>query len=253
MFSMICGLIGIMSAMPEEGELIKKNMHQAEKIEVGGRQFFRGQIEEKEVLFCLSGIGKVSAATTATLMIDKFGVEKILFTGVAGGGNETEVGDIVIGKSYLQHDLDLTPIYPKFYISNLDKQILHADDALIANMEKAASAYLEVRKLQPFNLIKDPKVHVGLVLSGDQFIYSEYQRDRIFSDLKSVDLDKFHAVEMEGAAVAQVCHEFKLPFVVIRAISDKANSESQIDFPLFIQQVASEYSIGILKEFFKDN
>jgi adenosylhomocysteine nucleosidase len=123
MFTALIASIGIMSAMPQEADIILKKIEGQETIQMGTRQFVKGTFEGVPVVFSLCGVGKVSAATTATLLIAKFNVDEIIFTGVAGGGSGTEIGDIVIGSSYLQHDLDLQPIFPQFYVYSLGEQL----------------------------------------------------------------------------------------------------------------------------------
>jgi len=252
MLNILMNPIGIMSAMPEEAELIRREMKETKIVQVGKRQFVEGTFQGVPVVFCPAGIGKVSAAVTATLLIDKFNVGEIVFTGVAGGGSQTAVGDIVVGGIYLQHDLDLQPIFPQFYIYSLDTQILYADKDRVSKMMSAANRFLTAgfsfRNVDTFK----PKVHNGIILTGDQFIHSQSRRRQISDQTKKVLLSDFHAMEMEGAAVAQVCHEMSTPFIVVRSISDKADQKANIDFPVFINQVARHYSLGILTEYFRE-
>ena len=245
------GLVGIMSAMPEEGELILKEMNSTKVHAIGSRVFYEGRLQDRPVIFTLSGIGKVSAAVTATLLIDKFQVDEVIFTGTAGGGTHTAIGDIVIGNQFLQHDLDLTPIFSKFYIYSLDKQVLEADLKACKKMIKAASKFAEQSQLiwqhEPLNIT----VHEGLIISGDRFISSKDVHDEIQDSLKVVDHNAFYAVEMEGAAVAQVCHELGKPFVVVRSISDKADNQANHHFLEFVNNVAKYYGVGVIKEYLK--
>jgi len=168
---------------------------------------------------------------------------------VAGGGKDTSIGDVVVGSSYLQHDLDLRPIFSQFHIFSLNTQLIHAKGDLVARMKFAAEQFFQ--KNTPFSSlgITSPKVHEGVIVSGDQFINNLAYHEKIVESVKDLLPDGFHAIEMEGAAVAQVCQEMGIPFVVVRSISDKANQEAAGNFELFMDQAAGVYSLGILKEY----
>ncbi|MBS0620894.1 MAG: 5'-methylthioadenosine/adenosylhomocysteine nucleosidase [Verrucomicrobia bacterium] len=252
MLGIFLASIGIMSAMPQEGHLICDAIQEKKVVQVGNRDFVQGTFEGIPVTFCLAGVGKVSAAVTATILRERFHVDEILFTGVAGGGKETEIGDIVVGHTYLQHDLDLQPIFPEFYIYSLGTQTLQADQDRICKMMAAANRFLNSGISFPDLNILEPKAIEGIILSGDQFISCPLRHQDISNRTQKVLSADFHAIEMEGAAVAQVCKELAIPFVVVRTISDKADQSANIDFPLFIERVANQYSLGILKEYFRE-
>jgi len=249
MFSALLASIGIISAMPQEAHLILQEMENQQTIEIGTHQFVKGTFQGVPAVFSLCGVGKVSAATTTTLLVTKFDVDEIVFTGVAGGGSGTEIGDIVIGSSYLQHDLDLRPIFPQFYIYSLDEQLLHADADRVSKMKAATDRFFQQGISFPDLGITDPKVHIGVIASGDQFINNLAHHHELINKTKELLPNGFQAIEMEGAAVAQVCKELRVPFVVMRAISDKANCAAAVDFLTFMDQVASYYSFGVLKEY----
>lgn len=251
MLGVFLALIGIMSAMPQEGHLICNTIEEKKVTQVGNREFVEGSFEGVPVVFCLAGVGKVSAAVTATMLKERFHVDEIIFTGVAGGGKETAIGDIVVGSSYLQHDLDLQPIFPEFYIYSLGTQVLEADDDRVSKMTDAANRFLNKGISFPDLNILSPKALQGIILSGDQFISCPLKHQDIASRTKKVLFKDFHAIEMEGAAVAQVCKELGIPFIVVRAISDKADEEASVNFPVFIERVASQYSLGVLQEYFQ--
>ena len=243
-------MIGIMAAMAEELECyIKENSHVTRHL-VAGREYYELEVNAKPAIVVLSGIGKVAAASTATTLIHKFGVAKILFTGVAGSiSSEAGIGDIVIAKNLAQHDLDASPFFPKYEIPILGETLIEACATEREHTEQACRSFLS--KIDSYVDRKDledlglslPKLVVGDIASGDQFIKSKEQSDSILEGLPSIV-----AVEMEGAAVAQVCFENAIPFCVVRTISDAANHEALVDFPRFIQKVSSRYSYGILKE-----
>jgi len=238
-----------MSAMPQEALSILEKIEDQEVVCVGGKQFTRGTFENTPVVFTLAGVGKVSAAITATLLHSKFGVEEIIFTGVAGGGSKTAIGDVVVGNSYLQHDLDLRPVFPQFHIFSLNTQLVHAQSEIVENMTQAAKRFFQKGISIPSLSIKDPSVHQGAIVSGDQFINNLDHHERIALSTKDLLPNGFHAIEMEGAAVAQVCVELNIPFVVVRSISDKADHHAGINFQDFLDEVAGQYSLGILTEY----
>ena len=240
----------ILSAMPQEGNLIENEIQSKESIIIGNKKFTKGTLYGQSVVFSLSGIGKVSAAATTALMINYFNVDELIFTGVAGGGPNINIGDIVIGSEFIQYDLDLTPFFNKCYIYSLNKNVIKSDNNLTSKWKNAAINYLNNNKNQEFD---NPKVHIGRIISGDQFIHKKEQIDKIKETLNSIDIYDFSAIEMEGAAVAQICEEFNTPYAIIRAISDKADSEANINFTIFINEIAKNYSIGILKEYLNSN
>ena len=241
--------IGIISAMPEEIEAIQILLQIEKKMVKGMRTYYQGQLFNKKVILVFSRWGKVASATTATQLINDFNVEEIIFTGVAGGVQpDVFVGDIVIGKDLYQHDMDGSPLVKAFEVpllgksafsTHLDKrnQLAQASDQFLQNKNE----FLTKEQLMNFD-IKRPKIHIGDIASGDQFISSSEQSLKILSKLPTVK-----CVEMEGAAVAQVCYEYKVPFSIIRTISDNANHNAHIDFPKFAKEIASKYALGILR------
>jgi adenosylhomocysteine nucleosidase len=238
-----------MSAMPQEAHLILEDIKDKESVQIGCHNFVKGTFEGTPVVFTYAGVGKVSAATSASLLIAKFGVDEIVFTGVAGGGSAVEIGDVVIGNAYLQHDMDTRPFFPQFHIYSLNQQVLKADRVAVAIMKIAAERFLQEKTSFPELGIHAPKAHEGVIVSGDQFIQSLSHHQAIVDNTKEVLPEGFHAIEMEGAAVAQVCNELQVPFVVLRAISDKANHQAFTNCQTFIEKIASQYSYGILKEY----
>ena len=245
-------LVGIMCAMQQEAESILCRIGDKEVVQVGARQFIKGTFDEVPVVLSIAGVGKVSAAVTATLLKTQFGVDEIIFTGVAGGGKNTSIGDIVVGSSYLQYDLDPRPHFPQFHILSLNTQLIHANADLVLKMTAAANRYFEEGISFPWLNITEPKVHTGTIVSGDQFIGDSISHEKIAHSTKKLLPNGFLAIEMEGAAVAQVCEELGVPFIVVRAISDKADHLAAVNFQTFIDQVARGYSIGVLVEYLKN-
>ncbi len=248
--------VGILGAMAEETEAILERFKVTRKQEIGKRVFHEGNWEDHEVVVCFSRWGKVAAASSVTTMLDLYDVDQIIFTGVAGGVSpDLEVGDVVIGEYLVQHDFDASPIptiqryeIPLLGISKFPvfaKEVKRAKHAADLFIQEAMTDPQNQEKMQFFSP-RIPKVHVGLIASGDQFIASANK----LAELQK-DFPELLCVEMEGAAVAQVCYERGLPFTVVRSISDKANHEAASDFPKFLKEVAKWYSAEIVERILK--
>ena len=247
-------VIGIMGAMPEEINGVVELLEDTVEFEFGKRVYYKGHYRGIETIVVFSRWGKVAAATTVSTLIHEFGITELIFTGVAGAiQGDLNIGDIVIAKRLVQHDMDARPLMPQFEIPLLDKMFIEANELQLKNAEVAVRNLLDNKKLhtviedkdlKEFH-IQEPKVVVGDVASGDQFFSCNHQKKNLLSQLSSIQ-----CVEMEGAAVAQVCYEYEVPFVIIRTISDVANEEAPIGFPAFIKRVASKYSVEIIKNMY---
>lgn len=223
--------IAVVSAMREELHALHDDLHGPHIERVAGRDFHLGTLHGRPALLVLAGIGKVAAATTTALLLDRFEVDAVLFTGVAGGlGEGVVVGDVVVGDMLLQHDMDASPIFPRWEVPLTGRARFAADaawsDRLAAGARQAGHT-----------------VHRGLVVSGDRFVSTTAE-----SAALRVLLPDALAVEMEGAAVAQVCHDFSRPFAVMRTISDRADDAAHVDFPRFVTDVASGLTRRIVRE-----
>ena len=243
-------ITGILVPMQQEIELILHHMHVENIIETGSRKFYVGRIQGKNCVVSLSRIGKVASSVTAAVMIERFGVDRIIVTGVAGGlSDEVKIGDIVVATSSVQHDMDCRPIFPQFEIPLLDITMFTCDDRMVDAAFKSCSTFIQEEfqvlvskeELQALH-IHQPTVHKGLLVSGDQFIGTLPQYEKIRTELPAAIF-----VEMEGAAVAQVCYEYNVPLVVVRSISDKANAIAHIDFNRYIENVAKYYTWGLIE------
>ena len=240
--------IAIVSAMHEELRAVLARMPDEQPRQRAGRSFWLGHLEGHEVVAVLSGIGKVAAATTASLLLSEFEVDRIVFTGAAGGlGEGVQVGDIVVADALLQHDMDASPLFPRFEVPLYGRSRFAPDAALSMALGEAAEAVLadgtaapSREQLAAFG-IHTPRVHRGLVLSGDRFVSGRDENQRLRDALPDA-----LAVEMEGAALAQVCHDFGVPFAVVRTVSDRADDDAHVDFNRFIAEVASRYSLAIV-------
>lgn len=227
--------IGIIVAMEEELESILDIMDNIEEKEIYGLTFKTGQIEKNKIVVVKCGVGKVNAARVTQILIDTFNVKSVINVGAAGALNPfLNIGDIVIGEKLIQHDFDITAFdHDKGYITGVGDYI-YSDSELIEKFENAANNLQE----------KDYKIKKGIIATGDIFCTDIEMKNKIFS--------KFDAdcVEMEGAAIAQVCYLDKIPFIVIRSISDSPNGNNEIDFDKFVE-LASKRCANILREFLK--
>lgn len=243
-------MIGIISAMQEEIQVLLHKLQNSKTTVKGMRTYYTGTLFSKNVVLVFSRWGKVASAATTTQLINDFPVDEIIFTGVAGAINlELEIGDVVIGENLYQHDMDASPLFQQFEIPILKKKFLTTKNN--SKLLEAAKlflnsfhSYINTIEAQDFNISK-PKVIVGDIASGDQFVSSKTKINELNKQLPTAV-----CVEMEGAAVAQVCYEYNIPFSIIRIISDKANDNATIDFPKFANAIASNYAFGILKYYF---
>ena len=247
-------ILGILAAMEQEISLVCEMIENPVRTELGGRTFYRGQLNGIDCVACFSKWGKVAATITTTLMIERFHITDLVFIGTAGAlSDKLNVGDIVVAKRLVQHDLDARPIIRRFQIPLTDKTYLESDPVLSelavnsinTLISKELYEIIGTEAADEFSFIQ-PKLWRGDVASGDQFINSDEKRQELINLLPEV-----LCVEMEGAAVAQVCYEFQLPFTVIRIISDKANHDARVDFGHFIKEVANIFSRAIIQELTK--
>ena len=246
------GRTGIVSAMQQELSAVLARMPDEQRQRVAGRDFWVGHWHGHDVVAVLSRVGKVAAATTAAVLIERFGVDRIVFTGTAGGlGDGVRVGDLVLADGFVQHDMDASPLFPRFEVPLYKQSRFATDAALSAALGRAArsaiaspAAVLGADAVSEFDL-HAPRVHEGLIASGDRFVATGAESQALRQALPDA-----LAVEMEGAAVAQVCHDYGLPFAALRTISDRADDAAHVDFMRFIDQVASRYSAAVLEAYF---
>ncbi|MDX8359486.1 MULTISPECIES: 5'-methylthioadenosine/S-adenosylhomocysteine nucleosidase [Bacillaceae] len=214
--------IGIIGAMEEEVIILRDNINNEQVSVIAGCEFTEGSLHGVEVVLLKSGIGKVNAAMSTSILLDRFDVDYVINTGSAGGLLESlNVGDVVISTEVRHHDVDVTAFgYEYGQVPQLPPAFL-ADNNLLNVAEKAAENIENIQTVK------------GLIATGDSFMSDPSRvamvRDK-FSDL--------YAVEMEAAAIAQVCYQFEVPFVVIRSLSDIAGKESDISFEQFLPTAA---------------
>ena len=249
--------IGIVGAMPQETGLLERELTDAHPQRRGMRDYLEGTMYGKDVVLVFSRMAKVAAASTVTTLIEAFGVDQVIFTGVAGAADPAlNVGDVVVGTVLVQHDLDARPLFRHFEVPLLNRVGFEAPHGLVSLARQSAEEYLHnrladdlsVETLREFGIEAPPQVHEGLIISGDQFIANAATLASLQRSLQEEGLPLAKCVEMEGAAVAQVCHEHQVPLIIIRTISDRADHTAAVDFVPFVDKVASHFTSGIVKE-----
>ncbi len=215
--------LGIIGAMDEEVDILVDLMNVKETIEKASLKFYKGEIENKDIVVVRCGIGKVNSALCAQILISEFCVDAIINTGVAGALNcELDVFDIVISTDAIQYDFDTTVFgHKKGEIPRMETSVFVADERLV-NLAYESSK----------EEVKTHKIVKGRVVTGDKFISSKELKDEL--------VDEFDAYcgEMEGASIAHVCHVNKIPFVIIRAMSDKADGSADVSYEEFVKDAA---------------
>ncbi len=221
-------MIGIIAAMAEEAVTLRTHMTDPVISEVAGNIYYAGKIKNTSVVLVQCGIGKVNAAIGTTLLIERFKPDYVINTGTAGGlDGDLKVGDVVISLEVRHHDVDVTVFgYDLGQLPKLPPAFM-ASKPLVDAAEAAALG-------MKMNVTK------GMIVSGDTFMHEESHIEEVKKNFPQV-----HAVEMEAAAVAQVCHQFHVPFVIIRALSDIAGKDSPVSFEQFLE-LASRNSAELI-------
>jgi adenosylhomocysteine nucleosidase len=224
--------IGIIGAMEVEVESLKSAMTVKRTVSKASMDFFEGTIGDTEVVVVRSGICKVNAGICVQILVDTFGVTHVLNTGVAGSLDaKINIGDIVLSTDAAYHDVDATVFgYRKGEIPQMGVLSFPADKELI---EKAKAA---IKTVAP-----DLGIFEGRVCSGDQFISDKDVKDAIIKELGGM------CCEMEGAGIAQACYLNKIPFIIIRAISDKADGSDVMDYPEFEKKAAHDCAALVME------
>lgn len=233
-------MIGIVAAMGEELAAILAAARAEGPVQVdqvAGIEVERGRLAGREVVLALSGIGKVAAATTAAVLCER--VESVVMVGTAGGLRaDVKPGDVVVATEALQHDFDARPLVPRWVVPSTGLDRVPTDPGLTAILLAAAEEVCAGHRADHAALgLGTPVVHRGLVVSGDVFVSTAADAAALRADLPDA-----LAVEMEGAAVAQVCHRAGVPFGLVRTISDGADQHAALDFPRFLDAVAAPYA-----------
>ncbi|HJV30744.1 MAG TPA: 5'-methylthioadenosine/S-adenosylhomocysteine nucleosidase [Bacillales bacterium] len=223
--------IAIIGAMEEEVTLLRENIEGKKQEIVAGCEFTFGKMHGTEVILLKSGIGKVNAAMSTTILLEKYKPDYIINTGSAGGFNPIlNVGDAVISSEVRHHDVDVTAFgYEYGQVPQLPAAFL-ADEKLVAIAESAAKEINEIQVVK------------GAIATGDSFM-----NDPVRVDFIRTKFDNLQAVEMEAAAIAQVAHQFNVPFVIIRSLSDIAGKESDVSFDQFLDKAAVNSATLVMK------
>lgn len=228
-------MIGIIGAMDEEVNKLKEALCDVEVAEYAAMSFYSGSLDGKQVVVVRSGIGKVNAGICAQILADRYKADVIINTGIAGSlRNEINIGDIVLSSDAVQHDMDATGFgYEPGIIPRMETSHFKGDEKLIEIAKKACE-----------EACSDIKAHVGRVVTGDQFISDKSVKERIVKQFDG------YCCEMEGAAIAQAAYLNSVPFLIIRAISDKADDSATMDYPAF-EAMAIDNSVKLMKEIIK--
>ena len=227
-------MLGIIGAMDIEVEGIKNLLRDVLEEKISGITFVKGNLYGQDVVVAKCGIGKVFASICAQTMIMAFKPDIIINIGVAGGLEKTlDIGDVVIADAVVQHDMDTTPLgEPRGYLSEIGLVKIPADKNVYEKLKKSADK-LKIKAI------------LGTIASGDAFV-SDNETKRFIADSFGAA-----ACEMEGAAIGQVCFVNSVPFGILRAISDSANGNANVDFPTFAK-MAAQNSIKVIEEFIKN-
>ncbi len=228
--------IGLIGAMEEEVASLKKQMTETTETSKAGMIFTEGNLWGTKTVVVVSGIGKVNMAICTQILVDEYNISALIKTGVAGSlNNDYDIGDIVLSECAQQHDMDVSALGdPVGIIPRMERSVFYADKTLLFLAEKAC------KKGNP-----DIQCHVGKIVSGDQFISSAEKKDYLIATFEG------DCAEMEGAAMAQAAYLNQIPFLIIRAISDKADNSSHMDYPEFEKQ-AIVHTIKLLEEMYKN-
>lgn len=225
-------VIGIIGAMEVEVETLKKHMKVKRTVRKAQMEFCEGVLKDREIVVVRSGIGKVNAAVCTQILVDDFQASAVINTGIAGSLKaEINIGDIVISTDLVHHDMNAVNFgYPLGQIPQMDVFSFQADEDLVDLAEKAC---LEV----------NPEIQVfkGRIVSGDQFIAEKSVKENIIRNFQGL------CTEMEGAAIAQAAYLNHIPFVVLRAISDKADDSASMDYPTF-ERAAAEHCVSLVEK-----
>ncbi len=229
-------MIGIIGAMEEEVNQLKAAMEEVSVESRASMDFYRGRLSGREIVVVRSGIGKVNAGICTQILTDLYGVTAVINTGIAGSLQaQIDIGDIVLSTDTLQHDMDVAAFgYPAGQIPRMNTLAFQADEALIECAEECC------KRVNP-----DIKTFRGRVVSGDQFVADKEKKEWL------TDMFGGFCTEMEGAAVGQAAYLNGIPFLIVRAISDKADNSASMDYPAF-EAKAIAHTVALMKEMVKN-
>lgn len=225
-------MLGIIGAMDTEVAKLKELMTDVEIIEAASMQFYKGKLNGAEAVVVRAGVGKVNAACCTQTLIDRFPVDCVINTGIAGSLRaEIDIGDVVLATDAVEHDMDVAALgYAPGKIPDMEADVFAADEKLRKIARESC------QKVNP-----DIQVYEGRVVTGDQFISSKEKKAWL------VETFGGYCAEMEGAAIAHAAYLNQTPFLIVRAISDKADDSAKMDYPTF-EARAIEHSVRLIEE-----
>ena len=228
-------MLGLISAMKVEMELLAAALENGQTEQVGGVEFQTGSLWGHEVVLSVCGAGKVNAALCAQAMILQYHPDAVMNLGVAGSlSSKVSIGDVVVGTYAVQHDMDTSPLGdPPGFISGINLLRLPLSEILQNKLRRALAALPDIRGV------------FGGIATGDQFLHDALRRDHVREQFDAL------CCEMEGGAVAHVCHVNSVPCAIVRAISDNADGGSDVDFLKFVKQ-AADHSVRLVKRFLQE-
>lgn len=240
-------LTAIIGAMDEEIALLQEKIENPSQETIAGVHFIQGTLESRPVVIVKGGIGKVNATITTTLLLDHFQPSEVIFTGIAGGINpELNIGDIVVARKTAQHDFgqitnEGRQTWDTYQLTNDNKNpLFFPGDSRLLKFAKSAKVDLEAVMVSEHKAAPEPKVVVGTIVTGDVFVASSAMKEELRMEFGA------DAVEMEGAAVAQVCYQWKVPCLIIRSISDDADEAAGVNFQEFAAVAARNAALLVM-------
>ncbi len=225
---------GILGAFSEEIESLDNSIEDRKVQTIEGIPFVTGKLKGRQVVLALTGIGKVNAAMTAILLLEHFKPEEVLFTGIAGGINPDLLpGDIVIAEKTVQHDLGRMTTEGMIYrgmrnpLTRIRNPVFFPADSALLSLAEASGKRIKLDSIKADSAVRIPIIITGIVVTGDVFVASPSKKNELREKLNA------DAVEMEGAAVAQICWQHEVPCLVIRSLSDSANEQAEVDINMY--------------------
>lgn len=227
--------LGVIGAMQVEVEILLKQMEEKTSRTVAGSEFYTGRLEGLDVVVVQCGVGKVNAALCAQILCGQYGVTHLVNTGIAGSlCAQLDIGDLVVSQDAMYHDMDCVHFgYPYGRVPGMDVTAFPADETLMGY------AFAAAEQIHPGH------TRIGRVASGDQFVADKALKEKIIAATQGL------CTEMEGAAIAQTAYRNQVPFVILRAISDKADDSAQMDYPTFeaiAAQRCAQVTQGLAKQ-----
>lgn len=242
---------GILGAFSEEIESLDNSIEDRKVQTIEGIPFVTGKLKGRKIVLALTGIGKVNAAMTATLLLEHFKPEEVLFTGIAGGINPDLLpGDIVIAEKTVQHDLGKLTTEGMRYrgmrnpLTKIRNPVFFPADSALLSLAEASGKRIKLDSIKAGSAVRIPIIITGIVVTGDVFVASPSKKNELREILNA------DAVEMEGAAVAQICWQHEVPCLVIRSLSDSANEQAEVDINMY-REIAARNAALLVEDIVK--